>query len=534
MAGNSIHWFRKGLRLHDNPNLVEICKTSSKVYPIFIIDPHFANPSIVGVNRYSFLLDSLKDLDISLRNLGSRLFVIRGNPVEKLNHLIDMWSIDALTFEADTEPYARIRDNQIIEDLRSKVHISSYPTHTIFEMEQYLTACKGNIPTTYTSFLKAFENCGKPRTPLEPPSYIPFVSLEELNDSAFNVPSLIEMGYTELPTTTFRGGETEALVRLQGMVVDRPTWVANFEKPNTSPNSLEPSTTVLSPYLKFGCLSAAKFYETLSDIYSATSKHSQPPVSLHGQLLWREFFYFSSFVTPNFDKMEGNDRCKQIPWSRNSEIIEAWKYGRTGYPFIDAIMTQLRVEGWIHHLARHAVACFLTRGDLWQHWEEGVRVFDLFLLDSDWALNNANWQWLSCSNFFYQYFRCYSPIAFGKKTDPEGKYIRKWLPQLANFSSRYIFEPWKAPLSVQRESGCIIGTDYPHPIVDHAIVSKENMNAMKVAYGSHVTLLHVQQDNTEATENNAELSVSNSSISSASTKKRKTSGTIDKFFKKRG
>ena len=105
--------------------------------------------------------------------------------------------------------------------------------------------------------------------------------------------------------------------------------------------------------------------------------------------------------------------------------LERWSTAKTGYPFIDAVMTQLRTEGWIHHLGRHAVACFLTRGDLWVSWEEGVRVFDRHLIDADWSLNACNWMWLSCSAFFHQYFRCYSPVAFGRKTDPQGEYIRK-------------------------------------------------------------------------------------------------------------
>lgn len=111
------------------------------------------------------------------------------------------------------------------------------------------------------------------------------------------------------------------------------------------------------------------------------------------------------------------------------------------------------------------------------------------MLDDDWALNNANWQWLSCSNFFYQYFRCYSPIAFGKKTDKDGLYIKKWLPALANFPEKYIFEPWKAPLAVQQRANCIIGKDYPRPIVDHDVVSKENMEKMKYAYANQATVL---------------------------------------------
>jgi cryptochrome len=132
-------------------------------------------------------------------------------------------------------------------------------------------------------------------------------------------------------------------------------------------------------------------------------------------------------VVPNYGQMEGNPICRQIPWDNTPPLLAAWKESKTGFPFIDAIMVQLRTEGWVHHLARHAVACFLTRGDLWQSWEAGAAVFDELLLDADWSLNNGNWMWLSCSAFFHQYFRCYSPVAFGKKTDPTGEYIRKYL-----------------------------------------------------------------------------------------------------------
>lgn len=138
-------------------------------------------------------------------------------------------------------------------------------------------------------------------------------------------------------------------------------------------------------------------------------------------------------------------------------------------------MTQLRLEGWIHHLARHMVACFLTRGDLFQSWEEGLRVFDEYLIDGDWSLNTGNWMWLSCSAFFHQYFRVYSPVAFGKKTDPDGDYIRKYVPALKDFPKSYIYEPWTAPMPLQKQAKCIIGVDYPKPIVDHNQVSKINM-----------------------------------------------------------
>jgi cryptochrome len=175
----------------------------------------------------------------------------------------------------------------------------------------------------------------------------------------------------------------------------------------------------------------------------------------------------------------------EIPWDDDPELLLAWKESRTGYPYIDAIMTQLRETGWIHHLARHSVACFLTRGDLWQSWEKGLAIFEQYLIDADFSINVFNWQWLSCTAHFYQYFRCYSPIGFGKKTDPNGDYIRKWLPQFKNMPKEYIYEPWEAPIDVQRRCGVIVGVNYPHPIVEHKTISKSNMLRMKVVYDAH-------------------------------------------------
>lgn len=116
--------------------------------------------------------------------------------------------------------------------------------------------------------------------------------------------------------------------------------------------------------------------------------------------------------------------CLQIPWTMNPVLLKRWEEGQTGFPWIDAIMVQLQQEGWIHHLARHAVGCFLTRGDLWISWEEGMKVFERWLLDAEWSLNAGNWMWLSCSAFFQQFFNCICPVGFGRKLDPNGDYVR--------------------------------------------------------------------------------------------------------------
>ena len=200
-----------------------------------------------------------------------------------------------------------------------------------------------------------------------------------------------------------------------------------------------------------------------------------------------------NFACPSFNIYQ-----IEIPWDDDPELLKAWKESRTGYPYIDAIMTQLRETGWIHHLARHSVACFLTRGDLWQSWEKGLAVFEHHLIDADFSINVFNWQWLSCTAHFYQYFRCYSPIGFGKKTDPNGDYIRKWLPQFKDMPKQYIYEPWEAPIAVQRKCGVIIGENYPHPLVDHKEMSKSNMGRMKQAYDAHNANSNSNGDNNVA------------------------------------
>ncbi|NXX09353.1 CRY1 protein, partial [Larus smithsonianus] len=259
-------------------------------------------------------------------------------------------------------------------------------------------------------------------------------------------------------------------------------WVANFERPRMNANSLLASPTGLSPYLRFGCLSCRLFYFKLTDLYKKVKKNSSPPLSLYGQLLWREFFYTAATNNPRFDKMEGNPICVQIPWDKNPEALAKWAEGRTGFPWIDAIMTQLRQEGWIHHLARHAVACFLTRGDLWISWEEGMKVFEELLLDADWSVNAGSWMWLSCSSFFQQFFHCYCPVGFGRRTDPNGDYIRRYLPVLRGYPAKYIYDPWNAPESIQKAAKCIIGVNYPKPMVNHAEASRLNIERMKQIY----------------------------------------------------
>lgn len=418
-----------------------------------------------------------------------RLYVIRGDPIEVFPRLFRDWNVSLLTYEKDIEPYALKRDAQVDHFAKAaNVQVIALNGHTIYDPHLINQKNLGKPIITYQKFISISSGIAVPKaipvpSPLNSITQPPLDKHEKKNPDCYDPPSLDELSVdiNQLGPNLYPGGESEALRRMEESFKDEK-WVCAFEKPKTSPNSLQPSTTVLSPYLKFGCLSARLLYHRLKDIYARHKKHSQPPVSLEGQLIWREFYYSASLATPHFDRMKGNSICMQIDWDTNKSYLEAWTYGRTGYPFIDAIMRQLRQEGWVHHLARHAVACFLTRGDLYLSWEEGQKVFEELLLDADWALNAGNWMWLSASAFFHQFFRVYSPVAFGKKTDKEGEYIRKYIPELKKYPTKWIYEPWLASLREQQEFGCVIGFDYPARIVVHEEVQKKNLARMSAAY----------------------------------------------------
>ncbi|KAF5957123.1 hypothetical protein HYC85_004348 [Camellia sinensis] len=494
-GSNSLIWFRKGLRIHDNPALEYASNGSTYLYPVFVIDPHYMEPdptafspgsTRAGLNRIRFLLESLVDLDSSLQKLGSRLLVFKGEPSEVLFRCLKEWDIKKLCFEYDTEPYYQALDIKVKNYASAAgIEVFSPVSHTLFNPSDIIQKNGGRPPLTYQSFVKLAGQPSWASSPLSTNiSGLPPVG-NVGNCEISKVPTLQELGYEDIgqdELTPFRGGESEALKRLDGAMKDKG-WVAKFEKPKGDPSAFQkPATTVLSPYLKFGCLSSRYFYQCIQDVQKNVKKHTLPPVSLLGQLLWRDFFYTVAFGTPNFDQMKGNRICKQIPWNVDDGLLAAWRDARTGFPWIDAIMVQLQKWGWMHHLARHCVACFLTRGDLFVHWEKGRDVFERLLIDSDWAINNGNWLWLSCSSFFYQYNRIYSPISFGKKYDPNGDYIRHFLPILKDMPKEYIYEPWTAPLSIQTKAKCIIGKDYPKPVISHDIASKECKRMLAEAY----------------------------------------------------
>lgn len=512
---NAMHWFRKGLRLSDNPALVACLEQEPKnVYPVYVLDGNSYQLLRCTPLRANFLVECLQDLDKNLRTLGSRLYVLSGDPTVVLPEKWDEWKITDLSYEEDEtgEPYARQRDETIVNLAQSAdIRLFTAASETLYPLKDYVNKSKKGVPGTMTGFQKLFGSMPEMKKALPHPSKdqfpcnVDFEALSELylppkrpTDLPWprgipksEVESIWGPSDCKNLTPIVQGGETLARKALKKKLKDA-NWVASFEKPKTSCTSLDPSTTALGPYLSWGCLSSREVWFAIDAAIarSSVTTVSKPPVSLHGQVLWRDFNNLMAHDANNqhpgcWNQIEGNKYCRQIPWDDDPKLVEAWKAGQTGYPWIDAAMRQLAQEGWIHHLGRHAVACFLTRGDLWQSWEEGAKHFEAQLLDADYALNGFNWMWLSCSGFFYQYFRCYSPVAFQQKNDPTGQYIRKYVPELKDLPSKYIYSPWEASTSILDKAGVQLGKDYPYPLVEHKSIAKENMSRMKQAYDDH-------------------------------------------------
>lgn len=511
--------------------------------------------SLSFCTQYSFCfnipirIDCQNDVSKSITTLNkkSKLFLMREAPQTLFPKLFRAWKITHLVFEKDTDAYARERDAAIMkaaEDAGVEVIVRS--GRTLWDSDELVKMNHGKPTMSISQVQAAGPKLGPIPRPIPAPASLPdpgetkldFEQMQPESQPDFNCtarqqkdqsyasiagpngdfapPTLEELGFPAA-TTKHRGGETIALTALAKIIVNKE-YTATFEKPKTAPTDFEPqATTLLSPHLHFGSLSVREFYWRVQDVVDEfPGKASQPPVSLTGQLLFRDMYFGAqASLDYSFAQTMHNSHCRFIPWHLPSKVdhttklvtgeyhidspqsdewFRRWKYGLTGFPWIDALMRQLRQEGWIHHLGRHAVACFLTRGGCYISWERGAEVFEEWLIDHETASNAGNWQWLSCTAFFAQFFRCYSPIAFPQKWDKNGDFVRRYVPELKDINKKFIYEPWKTPIADQKKAGVRIAGEgkereegvYPKPMFDFNERRTICLDGMKKAY--HVGL----------------------------------------------
>ncbi|ESO98033.1 hypothetical protein LOTGIDRAFT_143281 [Lottia gigantea] len=491
--GTSVLWFRHGLRLKDNPALLAAVKSCNEFYPVFIFDGEVAGTKTAAYPRMKFLVESLNDLDRQFRALGGRLYCFRGDPVKIFTNLFVEWNVSKLTFEVDPEPIWQERDDKV-KGLceRHNVDWEEFHSHTLWNPNEIIENNGGHPPLTFDLFKQVSELVGSPARP-EPDAdftHVNFGSKSDDDDNKFKIPSCEELGvYCEdekqkKPYNNYIGGETRGRKLLDSrMKVESLAFESGYCMPNQYKPDLTGPPLSLSPHLRFGTVSVREFYWKILDAYAEVYPNQEAPVSVIAMLIWREYFYTMSVNNLHFNTMKDNPVCLNIKWYKNQEHLDRWTNGKTGFPWVDACMNQLRSEGWLHHVGRHMVSCFITRGDLWLSWEDGLKVFDKYLIDADWSVCAGNWMWVSSSAFekMLQCPQCFSPSMYGRRMDPTGEYIRRYVPEIARFPLHFLFEPWKAPLKVQQKAGCIIDKDYPAPMVNHQEVSIRNQKLMEEA-----------------------------------------------------
>ncbi len=453
----ALWWVRRDLRLTDNQSLAAALTHADLVIPVFVLDPTLLNSPYVGPKRVAFLLSGLRALDADLRIRGSRLIVRQGVPRDELAALLTECGAGAIFAEEDFSPYARQRDSGVAE--RLPLHLVGAP---IVHRPGAVLKADGAPYTVFTPFGRKWKALPPPQADeiLPPPDRI-------LTPSGVNsLPIPTEPALS--PDVPFLPGEAEAQRRLGAFVGGEDPPIYRYA---TMRDRLDvDETSQLSPYLRFGVLSARQAVVASLDAIAAApdAEDREGAETWLNELIWREFFVHILYHFPYVLQQSFRADLRTIPWENAPGDFAAWCEGRTGYPVVDAAMRQLAQTGWMHNRARMIVASFLVK-HLLVDWRWGERYFMQHLVDGDPAANNGGWQWTAGTGTdAAPYFRIFNPVLQGRKYDPQGGFVRRWVPELARLPDKFIHQPWEMPLHVQREVGCIVGKDYPAPIVDHA------------------------------------------------------------------
>jgi len=499
----NILWFRHGLRFHDNASLHAATDGSgAKILPMYIFDGECTLTKRFQYNRIKFMLECLEDLDETLSQVKARLCCFKGSPVEVLENLRKLLNIRKVCFDMDPEAIWKERDDRVKKWCSDNgvICVESLGS-TLWDGRDIIKANEGKPPLTYAKFCHVTRGMTPPRRPYPSLdlSTLPFIDLSENFQTEMkmypSIPTPEQLGKfpKEGENKVYKGGESRAVKYFHSrMLHEQDAFIRGSFLPNRrNPDILCPPKS-LSPDLKFGCISVSKFYWSVMDTYTKINLGTVGSYNIVSQLIWREFFYTQSYDNPNYEKMEGNPICVQIPWYSDDYAWEKFYNAQTGFPFIDAGIKQIKKEGWCHHVVRSALAMFLTRGDLWLSWEKGADFFMEYFIDADWAVNAGNWMYISSSAFedALSTTKCLNPAVYGRRVDPSGEYIKKYVPELSNFPEKYIYEPSKAPYDVQKKAGCIIGKDYPNPMVKHNEVSKRNKKIMMETADKLVKMNH--------------------------------------------
>ncbi len=445
-----IHWFRNDLRLADNTALAELSARVDEWIPLFIIDPRLEGESGAAGPRARFLFDCLDRLGQDLLRRGVALQVREGFPEEVLPKFCDQIGIDVLSFNLDTSPFALGRDARVGRALeRIGVRVLAPSDRVVFRSSE-IRSLKGDAYSVYSPYRKSWWRRweDEPRLPLARyrlPGPVDGFSAGALPDRG--TPHAGQFS-VELPTGGAAAGRRRLDKFLQGAV---GRYHEDRDRPGVD------GTSRLSPYLRFGAISVRQCFSRALEARADNPSLGEGIEKWLDELIWRDFYAAILEEHPRVLRENYRREYDALVWNDDPDAFAAWCEGQTGFPIVDAGMRQLKSRGWMHNRVRMIVASFLTK-DLLIDWRQGERFFFQHLVDGDPASNNGGWQWAASTGTDAQpYFRIFNPTAQGHRWDPEGHYIRRWVPELREVAPEHIHTPYDGAPPV----------GYPKPMVDH-------------------------------------------------------------------
>jgi len=453
-----IAWFRQDLRLSDNPALSAAIGMGAPVLPVFVLDDDSAGEWSAGAASRWWLHESLASLDTSL---DGNLQLFRGRADLIIPELVEKTGASGVTFNRCYEPWRVNRDRELMNRLRDRNTFVGCHNGSLLFDPQSITTRGGTPYRVFTPYYRkgCLEGAPPPRKPLEP------TPVRRFSDAAGGLP----LADLELMPTrrwydgmarAWSPGEQGATLRLREFL---DNGIAGYADGRNVP--AQAFVSRLSPHLHFGEISPNQAWYAAADCVQGGALRDDLDV-FRSELGWREFSHYTLYHYPELPHGNLQRRFDRFPWITDRKALRRWQDGQTGIPIVDAGMRELWQTGYMHNRVRMIAASFLVK-NLMQHWHHGANWFWDTLVDADLANNSAGWQWVAGSGAdAAPYFRIFNPVTQGNRFDPDGEYVRRFVPEIATLPDKYVHCPWDAPANVLADSGVVLGETYPTPIVD--------------------------------------------------------------------
>ncbi len=468
---HGIVWLRRDLRLDDHAALGAAAQCCERITCAFVLDPAELRSERTGAPIVQFFFDSLTALRTELRALGSDLALLEGEAAAELVRFGRRTNAEAVFYNADTDPAMRARDVQVTAALEATGVRVEAADDLVYASADAVLPERGRFYTVYTPYRRKWNALAQahphppiPSRTLARGRLLPAAAIGATRD----VPRPEDYGHASSAAYP-RGGSAEATHLLAAFAAGPIAAYAN----DRNVPAID-GTSRLSPHLRAGTIGIRTCV--------AAARRAGAEAWL-GELVWRDFYHQLLVHEPRVAKEPFLAAGAKIAFRDDERAWNAWMAGTTGYPIVDAAMVQLNATGWMHNRLRMIVASFLTK-HLLIDYRHGERWFAKQLADADLAANNGGWQWsASTGTDAAPYFRVFNPSLQGKTYDPDGTFVRRLLPALAKVPARYVHEPWTMPPLLAAEADCVIGRDYPAPIVDHAAARARALTVFGAALG---------------------------------------------------